>query len=73
MNMKLSAKAVRFVIEALEHYHQFQDDRLAHGSLSDDEVSDLENDQLFIDAIKADLEKYQNELAGQRENVKADI
>ena len=33
--MKLSPKAVRFVIEALEHYQKYHDEQLATEGLSD--------------------------------------
>ena len=70
--MNLSPKAVRFVIEALEHYQKSHVDQLRQGTCSDDEAADLENDRLYLEAIKADFEKYQGELAGHRENVNAD-
>ena len=70
--MKLSLKAVRFVIEALDHYQKFHDHQLAQDGLSEDDVSDLENDRHFLQAIKKDLQNYQDELTQQRENVKAD-
>ena len=37
--MKLSLKATRFVIEALEHYQKDHDQRLTEGGLSEDDVS----------------------------------
>ena len=73
MTMNLSLKAVRFVIEALEHFQKFHMDRLATNGIPDDEAADLTNDSLFLEQIKKDFEKYQDELVSRRENVKADI
>jgi hypothetical protein len=70
--MKLSLKAVRFVIEALQHYEKDHDKRLSQEGLSEDDISDLVNDRQYLEAIKKDFEKYRDEIAGQRENVKAD-
>jgi recombinational DNA repair ATPase RecF len=69
--MKLSAKAVRFVIDALEHYQKFLEQRLSERALSEDEVSELSNDREFLAAIKNDFEKHGNELAAPRDRVKA--
>ena len=49
--MKLSLKATRLVIEALEHYRQHFDEELKRPGLSEDKISDLENDRLYLDAI----------------------
>jgi hypothetical protein len=64
--MKLSLKAVRFVIDALEHYCKDHDRRLNQEGLGEDEVSDLMNDRQYLAAIKEDFEKYRDELAQQR-------
>jgi hypothetical protein len=70
--MKLSPKAVRFVIEALEHYRKFHDEQLAVEGLSDDDAADLENDRLYLEAIKKDFEKYRDQLVDRREGVNAE-
>jgi len=70
--MKLSLKAIRFVIEALDHYQEYHDERLRRSALSEDEASDLLNDRQFLAAIKQDFEVYRNELTRQRQGVKAD-
>ena len=70
--MKLSPKAVRFVIEALEHYQKYHDDQLATEGLSDDDASDLANDRLYLEALKTDFEKYRDEFVEQRAGVNAD-
>lgn len=70
--MKLSLKAVRFVIEALESYQKDHDRRLATDGLSEDDISDLTNDRHYLDAIKKDFETYRDQLARDRENVSAD-
>ncbi len=70
--MKLSPKAVRFVIEALEHYQKYHDEQLVAEGLSDDDASDLANDRLYLEALKTDFEKYRDEFVEQRAGVNAD-
>ena len=45
--MKFSLKALRFVIEAVEHYQKYHGERLKQQGLSEDEVSDLVNDRQY--------------------------
>ncbi len=71
--MKLSLKAVRFVIEALENYQKDHDRRLADDGLADDDISDLTNDRLYLDEIKKDFEVYHNQLVRDRENTSAEF
>jgi hypothetical protein len=63
--MKLSLKATRFVLEALEHYQQYHDQRLKQEGLAEDDISDLSNDRQYLEAIKQDLENYRDELMQQ--------
>lgn len=60
--MKLSLKAIRFIIEALEHYQQYHDQRMQQDGLTEDDVSDLVNDRQYLEAIKQDFVKYRDEL-----------
>ncbi len=60
--MNLSLKATRFLIEALDHYRQYHDQQLQQKGLSEDEISDLENDRLYLDAIKQELEEHREAL-----------
>jgi hypothetical protein len=69
--MKLSLKATRLVIDALEHYRRHFDQELQREGLPEDEASDLENDRLYLDTIKHDLEEYRDKLAQQRDEIKA--
>ncbi len=69
--MNLSLKATRFVIEALEHYRQYHDQQLQQEGLPEDEVSDLVNDRLYLEAIKQELEGYRDSLMRRCEEVKA--
>jgi hypothetical protein len=64
--MKLSLRATRIVLEALEHYQQNHDDQLRQESLSEEEISDLSNDREYLQAIKQDFEKYRDELMEQK-------
>jgi hypothetical protein len=70
--MNLSPKALRLVIEALDHYQQVHDERLARPGLSEDEISDLENDRHYLAAIKEDFERRRDELSPPRQNIQAD-
>jgi len=70
--MKLSLKATRFVIEALEHYRQYHDQQLQQEGLAENEVSDLVNDRHYLEAIQQELEEYRDSLMPQRKGVKAD-
>ncbi len=58
--MKLSLKAVRFIIEALEHYQKFHDERLHQEGLSDDDAADLANDRHYLEAIKEEFKSYRD-------------
>jgi hypothetical protein len=69
--VKLSLKATRLVLDALEHYRRHFDQELQRERLSEDEASDLENDPLYLDAIKHDLEEYRDKLAEQHDEIKA--
>jgi hypothetical protein len=60
--MNLSLKATRMVLEALEHYRQYHDQQLQQDGLSEDEISDLMNDRLYLEAIKQALEQYRDTL-----------
>ena len=71
--MKLSLKAIRFVIHALEYYQKFHDDQLNLTGLSDNAAADLANDRQYLEQIKKDFEKYQDELGRRRENANADF
>ncbi len=71
--MKLSLKAIRFVIEALENYQKDHDRRLTDDELSEDDISDLTNDRHYLNAIKQDFETYRDQLVNDRQNVSADV
>ena len=64
--MKLSPKAVRFVIEALDHYQKYHDHRLGEEGLPEDDVSDLVNDRQYLEEIKQEFERYRDELSTSR-------
>ena len=70
--MKLSLKATRFVIEALEHYQSYHDERLQQQGLSEDDVSDLVNDREYLGVIKMEFEDYLEELTRQRKGVQTE-
>jgi len=70
--MKLSLKAIRFIIEALDHYRRDHDRRLNQEELTEEETSDLMNDVQYLAAIKQDFEKYRDELVQQHATIRAD-
>jgi hypothetical protein len=64
--LNLSAKATRFVIEALEHYQKYQDEQLQQPGLSEEEAADLVNDRQYLEDIKKEFEKHHDDLLAQR-------
>jgi hypothetical protein len=56
----------------LDHYQRYHDEQLREEGLSEEEVSDLINDQQYLAAIKQDFEKYRDDLLRQRQGVKAE-
>jgi hypothetical protein len=66
--MNLSLKATRFVIDALEHYQKYHEDRLRHEGLPEDDAADLVNDRQYLEAIKRDFQEYHDALLRQPEH-----
>jgi hypothetical protein len=56
--MQLSPKAIRFLIEALEHYQTHHEERLQDEHVTEEEASDLTNDHQYLEALKTDLKQY---------------
>ncbi|QLE54275.1 hypothetical protein [Nostoc sp. TCL26-01] len=58
--MNLSPKAMRFMVEALEFriaaYQNQLDTEMGEG-ISDDQISDLTNDLLFLESLLQELQK----------------
>jgi hypothetical protein len=63
--MQLSPKAIRFLIEAIEHYQASHEERLQEECLTEEEAADLTNDYQYLEAIKTDLKKYHAELMSE--------
>jgi hypothetical protein len=61
--MNLSQKATRFVIEALEHYRRYYDQRLQQEGLTEDDISDLENDRYYLEASRRILKRTEMHLS----------
>ncbi len=59
--MQLSPKAIRFIVEALEYYQAYHEERLQDNSISEDECADLTNDYHYLEAIRTDLTAYRHE------------
>ena len=60
--MQLSPKAIRFIIEAVEHYQTYHEERLRDGHLTEEDAADLTNDHQYLEALKTDLRQYHDEL-----------
>ncbi|WP_404788230.1 hypothetical protein [Altericista sp. CCNU0014] len=52
--MNLSPKAIRFIVDALDFQINAYQERLSK-VLDEDEVADITNDCLFLEAIRGDL------------------
>ena len=63
--MQLSPKAIRFIIEAIEHYQTYHEERLQDERLTEEESADLTNDYHYLEAIKTDLKKHHDELTSK--------
>jgi hypothetical protein len=60
--MQLSPKALRFLIEAVEHYQTDHEERLRDQHLTEEEGADLTNDHEYLEALKTTLQQYHDEL-----------
>ena len=63
--MQLSPKAVRFIIEAVEHYQTYHEERLREEHLTEEDAADLTNDHQYLEALKTALHHYHGELTCQ--------
>ncbi len=63
--MNFSPKAIRFIIEAIDHYLNDHQMRLQNCTLPEDEKADLLNDWNYLEAIKSELEAYYTQLLSQ--------
>jgi hypothetical protein len=52
--MNFSPKAIRFIIEAIDHYLNYNKMRIQNCTLPEDEKADLINDWYYLEAIKSD-------------------
>ena len=57
MMMNLSPKAMRSIVEALEFRMAAYQIQLDSEELSEDEVSDLTNDLMYLESLLQDLQK----------------
>jgi hypothetical protein len=55
--MNLSPKAMRSIVEALEFRIAAYQSQLDSEELSEDEISDLTNDSMFLESLLQDLKK----------------
>lgn len=54
--MDLSPKAIRFLIDAVQHYEKHFDQRLKEDGLSEDDMADLANDRQYLLALVEELQ-----------------
>ncbi|MBD2607299.1 hypothetical protein H6G81_22900 [Scytonema hofmannii FACHB-248] len=55
--MELSPKAIRFIIEALDYRINAYRERLKLENLDEDEISDITNDFMFLEALHEEMAK----------------
>jgi hypothetical protein len=60
--MQLSPKAIRFIIEAVEHYQTHHGERLRNERLTEEEAADLTNDRQYLEVLKTTLKQYHDDL-----------
>jgi hypothetical protein len=55
--MKLSFKDIKFIIQAIDNLIETYEECLNGDKLEEDEISDLGNDCMFLEALRTDLAK----------------
>ena len=55
--MELSPKAIRFIIDALDYRINAYQEYLKLENLDDDEISDITNDSMFLEALREEMAK----------------
>jgi hypothetical protein len=55
--MKLSFKDTQFIIEAIDNLIKTYENRLSSENIDEDDVSDIGNDCMFLEALRKDLRK----------------
>lgn len=55
--MELSPKAIRFIIDALDYRINAYQERLKLENLDEDEISDITNDFMFLEALREEMAK----------------
>jgi hypothetical protein len=55
--VELSPKAIRFIIEALDYRINAYQERLKLENLDEDEISDITNDFMFLEALREEMAK----------------
>ncbi|MBD2303423.1 hypothetical protein H6G80_07505 [Nostoc sp. FACHB-87] len=55
--MNFSPKATRFIVEAIEYRIDAYQKQLEADNLSDDEISDITNDMMFLESLLQELRK----------------
>ena len=55
--MELSPKAIRFIIDALDYRINAYEERLKLENLNEDEISDITNDFMFLEALREEMAK----------------
>ncbi len=71
--MDLSAKAIRFLVEALRCQEEFYDRRMRDGNLSEDDLSDLANDRQYLLNVREYLQEQHDELLKESDSLAAKV
>ncbi len=72
--MKLSFKDIQFIIEAIDNLIKVYEERLNNENIDDDEISDIGNDCMFLEALRVDLEtNLKQDLSQNQNSLQSDI
>ena len=66
--MKLSFKDIQFILTAIDNLIETYEERISSENVDEDELSDLGNDSLFLEALRDDLAKNIEQISSQNQN-----
>lgn len=66
--MKLSFKDIQFLIEAIDNLTRVYEERLNNENINEDEISDIGNDCMFLDALRVDLTNNLKQIRSQKQD-----
>ncbi len=66
--MKLSFKDIRFLIEAIDNLTKVYEEQLNNENIDENEISDIGNDCMFLDALRVDLTNNLKQITSQSQD-----